>query len=149
MWLTFDLTHGELVRLCRKAGKPEYANHIRSYYDSLRKQLFEKLDWFTEKFLASDIAKNTNTGWLKSIPSNADGTPGTSSIPRYPKSPDDKQLREARFLKVKWLKQAWANVDIFTKEAWEDKTSNVVLLAACRTATYVKYRAASLQEPKK
>jgi hypothetical protein len=85
MWLTFDLTHCELVRLCRKAGKPEYVNHIRCYYESLRKQLFEKLDWFTEKFLASDAAKNTNTGWLKSIPSNANGTPGTSSIPRYPK----------------------------------------------------------------
>jgi len=49
MWPRFDLTHGELARLCRKAGKPEYVNHIRSHYDNVRKQLFQKLDWFTRK----------------------------------------------------------------------------------------------------
>lgn len=58
MGLRFDLTHGELARLCRKANKPEYINHIRSHYNNLHKQLFQKLDWFTEKFLASDTAKD-------------------------------------------------------------------------------------------
>ena len=87
MWLRFDLTHGELARLCRKDGKPEYINHIRSYYDNLCKQLFQKLDWFTEKFLASDTAKDPNGGWLKPVAANEDGTPGIATIPRYPKAP--------------------------------------------------------------
>ena len=57
MWPRFDLTHGELARLCRKAGKPEYVNHIRSYYDNLRKQLFQKSDWFTERLRAARLMR--------------------------------------------------------------------------------------------
>ena len=121
MWPRFDLTHGELARLCRKAGKPEYVNHIRSHYDNVRKQLFQKLDWFTERFLASDTAKDPNTGWLKPVGANADGTPGFSAIPRYPKAPNDSQLQAAHLMEVKSLKQAWANM---SDKSWHFEYTN-------------------------
>jgi len=150
MWLCFDLTHGELARLCRKAEKPQYATHLRSYYGNIRKQLFDKLDWLTEKFLKSPGALDENSGWLRPSSSTESCEEDSVSPPRSPTVPNDAQLRDARLMKASTLRKTWANIDILTDEAWEDTTSNALLLTACRTATYIKYsRAASLKQGKR
>lgn len=113
---------------------------------SRRKQLFQKLDWFTEKFLASHIAKDPNNSWLKPVAANADGTPGVSTIPCYPEAPRDSQLRAARFMRAKWLtarqifRISSTLVQWFQKRMWQGPSNEMTVAFSLPNGTGAQYQ---------
>jgi hypothetical protein len=144
MWLKFDLTHGEIDRLCRRAGRPDKVRKLREYYDNIRKQIFSKLDWMTRKFLEHPSHDDAESGWLRQLEfaSSIDTVP-----PVYPFPPSDSQLSIAAIPNMEWIHRAWMNIDILEANAWTVRDSALLLLASTRTATYIKYRAAELKDP--
>src|SRR5271156_162844 len=138
MWLKFDLTSGEIHELCRKAGKGEYEGHLRSYYDNVRMQIFERLEWMTKAFLDHPSSHDPDKGWLRPM----EGNKGGHLYPRYPIPPTKWQINETKIITLAKLKNAWVNIDILVPETWKSNTEHAVLLAACRTACYIIHRAA-------
>ena len=111
MWLRFDLTNGEITTLCRTAGTPDYVAHVRSYYDNVRKQILDRLDWITDQFVKSTAVTDPNNGWCRSTESALAATP---SHPIFPNLPSDTQLQDAKLLKTATVRNAWVNIDILT-----------------------------------
>ena len=141
MWLKFDLTQGEIDYLCRMAGHDDRAAHVREYYDNIRKQIFQKLDWMTKAWYTSSEMEDPDNGWLRDAHT---GTEPAPTAPMCPALPSNMQLALSAIPSKEKLRRAWANIDILEDDAWTDENSSALLLAASRTATYIKYRAASL-----
>jgi hypothetical protein len=147
MWLKFDLTQGEIDYLCRMAGHDDRAAHVREYYDNIRKQIFQKLDWMTKAWYNSLDMEDPVVGWLRDVHSDPEQAPDPEPAPpspRCPALPSNFQLALCAIPYKEKLRRAWANIDILEDNAWTDENSSALLLAASRTATYIKYRAASL-----
>jgi hypothetical protein len=171
MWLRFDLTNGEFTRMCSKADINEHVDHCMGYYTNLRKQMFDRLDILTNEFLTA--AKTTDAGpysegWLRPNPlprprrvrpqidpldgddgsETDDETRGLDMAERFPNVPSNDQVVDALPKDLAWYQKLWAPIDILTDEAWKNPNEPAVIIAVDRAHTYVKYRAASLQEKK-
>jgi hypothetical protein len=143
MWLKFDLTDGEIEQICRKAGKGEKLYEVREYYRNVRRNIFEKLDIITHKFVTSTGITNVARGWLR--PGTMEGLPQN---PKCPQPPSREQIQASQVITPDYVRKAWQFINILDDSVWTDTGSDQMILAASRTATYVKYRAASLHAAK-
>jgi len=142
MWLKFDLTTGEIAELCRKAGEGDWEEHLRTYYDNLRMQIFARLDWLTKEFLQHPSSYDADRGWCREI----DGNVGRDLYPRWPVNPTRTQIVQTQVISLTNLQRAWTNIDILVPHAWSSTQEPAVLLAATRTATYIANRAWSMKQ---
>ena len=152
MWLKFDLTEGEIDQLCMKAGHREKIPELTDYYRNLRRHIFANLDFIVDNFVHHDSCEEAD-GWRQTPnppPTTASTFSSIRSSPstregQYPNPPTGLQIRSSRVITREYVRKAWQFINILDDDVWaENSTEPALILAACRTATYIKYRAKSI-----
>ena len=118
MWRKFSLETIDVDNLCRTANCPDLAPWLKGYYDNLRRNLFQRLDWVCIQWLGQAVLKEPS-GWLgEPIDMEIDENDGLHTTPpphnRYPSPPDLDQLaKENRLLiSLKTMQDVWAPIDV-------------------------------------
>jgi len=157
MWRKFSLETIDLDNLCRTAYRPDLAPWLKGYYDNLRRNLFQRLDWVCIQWLGRAAQKEPG-GWQgELIDGEEDENGNRRATPpphnRYPSPPDLYQLAKENqlLISLKTMQDVWAPIDVVEPSVWTNRSnSNIwLLIAASRMYTYAKYCMATLVEDKK
>jgi hypothetical protein len=148
MWRKFDLTGVEIDKLCRTAGKPEYAAWLRGYYDNLRRQLMDRFDWMCQQWLKK---------WHEAHPvQTLDSDDDTSFLPDVrvlTQAPtliqptlEDLTSPNQLLISLATMKSICAPIDVVDSTIWTDRSAenSWLMLIASRLYTYAKYRMVKL-----